>query len=171
MLDSIMDVLANAGDWQKLLLLERRGELLKKWGRETDIPSLIRQYLHISEVRRREVERLMQARQWEAALQLIEEGLRLSEKLHVWDSSGLWNELKIELQKKLNKPVNAQKLCCKRFVENGACMEDYRELKQLVPPGEWKSNLKRTLLAMRGDHTYTLLPIYAKEGMQDELVA
>lgn len=171
MLDSLMEDPANSGDWQKLLLLEHRVELLKKWGRETEIPSLIRQYLHIPEVRRREVERLMLARQWEDALQLVEEGLRLAEKSHAWDSSGLWKDLKIKLLKKLNKPANALKLCRKRFVENGARMEDYRELKRLMPSGEWKNYLKSIVSAMRGDHTYALLPIYAKEGMQDELAA
>lgn len=171
MLDSLMDDPANAGDWQKLRLLEYRVELLKKWGQETEIPSLIRQYLHIPEVRRREVERLMQAQQWEYALQLVEEGLQLAEKSHAWDSSGVWNDLKIKLLKKLNKPADALKLCRKRFVENGACMEDYRELKRLVPPGEWKNYLKCTVSALRGNHTYALLPIYTKEGMQEELAA
>lgn len=171
MLDSLMDDPANAGDWQKLHLLERRMELLRKWGREEEIPQLIRQYLYIPEVRRREVERLMQARQWEAALQLVEQGVRLAKKSHEWACPEQWNDLKINLLKKLNKPADAQKLCRKRFVENGACMEDYRELKRLVPAGEWASYLKSAIADMRGDHTYALLAIYAKEGMQEELTA
>ena len=107
MLDSLMDDPANAGDWQKLHLLERRMELLRKWGREEEISPLIRQYLYIPAVRRREVERLMQARQWKAALQLVELGLRLAKNSHEVACSEQWNELKIKLLKKLNKPADA----------------------------------------------------------------
>lgn len=50
-------------------------------------------------------------------------------------------------------------------------MEDYWELKRLVPAGEWASYLKSAIADMRGDHTYALLAIYAQEGMQEELTA
>ena len=171
MLDSLMEDPANAYDWQQLHLLESKMELLRKWGRESEIPPLIQQYLYIPELRRREVTRLMQNKQWKAALSLVEEGLRLAKKSHQWVDDEGWMDLKVKLLQKTGRSESALKLCRKRFIENGAQEADYRKLKSMVPPKDWKSYLRKAIAEIRNQESCNLLPIYAAENMHQELAA
>lgn len=169
MLDSLMDDPANAGDWQKLHLLELRMELLRKWGREEEIPPLIQKHLYIPELRKREVTRLMQQQQWTAALILVQDGLVLAEQAYHFGIAEDWKKLKIALLQKTGQDEAALTLCRERFMENGAQEADYRKLKSMVPPKEWKSYLRKAISEMHNEESRNLLPIYVEENMHKEL--
>lgn len=171
MLDSLMEDPANACDWQKLHLLERRMELLRKWGREEEIPPLIQKYLYIPELRKREVTRLMQQQQWTAALILVQEGIVLAEHAYHFGIAEDWKKLKITLLQKTGQDEAALTLCRERFMENGAQEADYRKLKSMVPPKEWKSYLRKAISEMHNEESRNLLPIYVEENMHKELAA
>ena len=121
----------------------RKIALLEKMGRMDDAAKAIEKYLYMPEVRKREIEKAVERRDFQAAITLIKGGQKIAEEQN--RSIVEWKELELDIYRRtLNWPMQAQ-LCRELFVLEGGSMDYYHELKKLTDSKEWKPFLAKLL--------------------------
>ena len=150
----------------------RKIALLEKMGRKNDAKKVIEQYLYMPEVRKREIEKAAQAKDFEKALTLIRSGQEIAEEN---DRSIVeWKELELDIYRQTqNKPKQAE-LCRELFIRKRGTMDYYRELKKLIVPEKWKHFLTKLLSETKMDAWYNSsieADIYVEEKDSEQLYA
>ncbi len=128
--------------------VRRKADLLVKMNRKQDADATIKQYMHLPSIRKDEIQRLLDAGKLKEALTLAEEGY----------SSGLgsvtdWLEIEYDIYGRMGDQQKQQAVCRELFISKGGSMENYKQLKKLVPAQEW-SDFLSTLLSQAKMHAW-----------------
>jgi len=121
----------------------RKIALLEKMGRKDGVAKATAEYLHLPKVRKVEIQKAIERRDFQQAITLIKGGQELAEK----ENRGIveWKELELDVYRRtLNWPMQAQ-LCRELFVLERGSMDYYRELRKLTDSKEWKPFLAKLL--------------------------
>ena len=150
----------------------RKITLLEKMGRKDDAMKVIEQYLYMPEVRKREVEKAVERKDFQDAITLIKDGQKIAEEKN--RNIVEWKELELDIYRRtLNWPMQA-KLCRELFVLHGGSMNYYHELKKIIDPKEWKAFLAKLLndTSMRSWYGFSIeADIYVEEQDSERLFA
>ena len=150
----------------------RKIALLEKMGRTDDAMKAIEQYLYLLEVRKREVEKAVDRKDFPGALQLITGGLEIAKEKNRCLTD--WKELELDIYRQTQDITMQVKLCRELFVQEGGSMDYYRELRKLVGPKEWKDFLAK-LLSETNTHAWyssdIKVDIYVEEQDRQSLFA
>ena len=121
----------------------RKIALLEKMGRKDGVAKATAEYLHLPKVRKVEIQKAIERRDFQQAITLIKGGQELAEK----ENQGIveWKELELDVYRRtLNWPMQAQ-LCRELFVLERGSMDYYRGLRKLTDSKEWKPFLAKLL--------------------------
>ena len=116
-------------------------EILYRLGKDQDARLLTEQFLHLSEVRDWEVERLVLQKQYKPALDLLDKGIEEAGKQ---DDIGLvcnWLEEKIAIYRQVNDVASLIETAKELFIREDGDMKYYLLLKNYVPADSWKTFL------------------------------
>ena len=127
----------------------RKIALLEKMDRKDDAAKATEQYLYMPQVRKRQIEKAIERRDFQTAITLIKGGQKQAEEQN--RSIVQWKELELDVYRRtLNWPMQAQ-LCRELFILKRGSMDYYHELKKLTDSKEWKPFLAKLLSETKMD--------------------
>lgn len=144
-------------------------DYLDELGRTEEAQTVMNQYLHLPEVRRRKVEQLQGEEKYVEALELLNDGIVIAKQNNHAGTERQWLEMKLaiyELQKSSKEIIE---ICRTLFVANSGSMEYYKKLKENIPPDEWKTFLHRMIAKVKY-RSGVIADIFEAEKEYDELL-
>lgn len=121
----------------------RKISLLEKMGQADDAAKTTKQYLYLPEIRKHEVEKAIQRKDFQYAVRLTKEGAKIAEEKN--QNTREWKELELDIYRQTHDKPKQVELCRELFVLRGGSMNYYRELKGLIAHSEWKDFLTKLL--------------------------
>ena len=121
----------------------RKIGLLEKTGRTYEAGKAIKQYLYLPEVRKREVGKAVERKDYAEALRLIKDGQKIAVENN--RSTREWKVLELDVYRRTDNKAKQIGLCRELFILERGSMNYYHELKRLVNAKEWKAFLAKML--------------------------
>ena len=121
----------------------RKIGILEKTGRTDEAQKAIEQYLYLPEVRKHEVAKAIERKDFSEAVRLIKDGLKIAV-----DNNRItkeWKGLELDVYRRTNDKAKQIELCRELFVQERGSMDYYHELKKLIDAKEWKDFLSKLL--------------------------
>lgn len=123
-------------------LVEQKIGFLRELSRTEEAEEVMEKYLHLPSIREIKIRQLLDEKMYEAALQTIDQGIEIAQKLNNQGTLFSWKKAKLNIyQQTCNIPqiiVAAKEM----FISDGEKMESYRLLKRYISAEEWKPFLK-----------------------------
>lgn len=137
-----------ASDYEKEKAAMQKIRLLQNAGLEHEAETAISQYLEFSDVRKLRVEELLYKKQYEEAIDLIKDGIKIAESKKLYGTLNDWKDKLLDiyvLQKDKAKIIStAHDL----FINGRDSRKYYQTLKKYIPQAEWPHALQRLLSGM-----------------------
>jgi hypothetical protein len=135
-------------DYEKEKAAMQKIRLLQNAGLEHEAETAISQYLEFSDVRKLRVEELLYKKQYEEAIDLIKDGIKIAESKKLYGTLNDWKDKLLDiyvLQKDKAKIIStAEDL----FINGRDSRKYYQTLKKYIPQAEWPHALQRLLAGM-----------------------
>lgn len=155
-------------------LVFRKIELLNNSGEHKKAEDVIRQYLHLPEIRRSEIERLILDGKYDEAIRLADEGIELIQRECCLGTEGEWLRLKLKIYEISDNTPELINTYRQLFILNNGNLEYYRKLKTLVPSEQWKTFFDEMMGATKFSESFfysgnVQADIYVEEKEYDRL--
>ena len=139
LIDKLLEERKDTYDLYQIVL--RKVNLLTELHEEQKAADTIWQYLHLTEIREMEVDKLIASCQYDEAIRLLNEGIEIAEKEEHIGTIEEWLKTKLRIYEMTHRTSDVIDTCRLLFVSGGDKLEYYMKLKTLVPKEEWKSFL------------------------------
>ena len=150
----------------------RKIGILEKTGQTDEARKTIRQYLCLPEVRKHEVAKAVERKDYAEAVRLIKDGQKIATENN--RSTKEWKELELDVYRRTNDKAKQTELCRELFVQERGSMDYYHELKKLIDAKEWKAFLAQLLSETNMQAWYSSsieADIYVEEQDSERLFA
>lgn len=122
-------------DW-----VQRKVHVLAGMGRTDEAADVVDGYLYLPEIRREEVDKAVEAGNYERALAMLDEGIDLAEKNGHYGTRNSWMERKREVFEAQGRVDDVVEITREMFLDSSK-MEDYRRLRSLIKAEKWPEYL------------------------------
>lgn len=122
-------------DW-----VQRKVHVLAGMGRTDEAADVVDRYLYLPEIRREEVDKAVEAGNYERALAMLDEGIDLAEKNGHYGTRNSWMERKREVFEAQGRVDDVVEITREMFLDSPK-MEDYRRLRSLIKAEKWPEYL------------------------------
>ena len=139
LIDKLLEERKDTYDLYQIVL--RKVNLLTELHEEQKAADTIWQYLHLTEIREMEVDKLIASCQYDEAIRLLNEGIEIAEKEEHIGTIEEWLKTKLRIYEMTHRTSDVIDTFRLLFVSGGDKLEYYMKLKTLVPKEEWKSFL------------------------------
>lgn len=136
LIDKLLEERKDSYDLYQLVL--RKVDMLLGQKEQEKADDTIRQYLYLSEIREMEVKKLMEREQYDEAVRLLDEGIKLSKKEEYDGTTDKWLKLKLEIFERTNRTSEIIDTCRLLFISGRDQLEYYHKLKTMIPKEQWK---------------------------------
>ena len=171
LLDKILEDRASSYDLYKYV--NDKIDILRGMNREDEIREVVQKYLYLPEIREREVDRLVDEKQYKEALQMLDQGIRLAKEEDYVGTELRWIQKKIGIYEKMDDKSSLLASNRLMFVRKGGDMDYYHKLKRSVDASEWRLFLNKLIEDTKASFPYGLnqiLPdIYVEEKDFEQL--
>ena len=133
------------GDVGMAKYVKQKIELLEKMGRKQEATDTIQQHILMEEIRKYELQRLLNESDYEKALSLTKESQRIASENRKYGVEEEWMRTELDIHTCMGNKEKQLQLCRQLFIRRNGSMDYYQQLKQLVSPEKWKSFLKQLL--------------------------
>lgn len=157
-------------DW-----VQRKVHVLAGMGRTDEAADVVDGYLYLPEIRREEVDKAVEAGNYERALAMLDEGIDLAEKNGHYGTRNSWRERKREVFEAQGRVDDVVEITREMFLDSPK-MEDYRRLRSLIKAEKWPEYLDSLIDRARlVDYSYytscSRAEIFRVEKEYDRLLA
>lgn len=147
LIDQLLKERKNSYDLYKLVI--QKAEMLQQMNKPEKAEETICKYLHLSEIRKMKVEKLIADSLFDKAIELLDEGIKLSKaNEHQAYQVVEWMKLKLLIYEKSNATSAITDMCRQLFIITCGTFDYYQKLKKIVPTEKWplflSSMLKET---------------------------
>lgn len=142
-------------DYDLVKYVRQKIALLEKMGRQKNAQDTIGKYIYLPGIRKDELQKALDKKDYKKALSLVEEGFRIAKEKGESGTEVNWMEAELDIHTRMGDKPLQQSVCRQLFVRKKGTMELYERLKQLVPPEEWKPFLKQLLSDTKMDAWYS----------------
>lgn len=122
-------------DW-----VQRKVHVLAGMGRTDEAAEVVDGYLYLPEIRREEVDKAVEAGNYERALAMLDEGIDLAEKNGHYGTRNSWRERKRDVFEAQGRVDDVVEITREMFLDSPK-MEDYRRLRSLIKAEKWPEYL------------------------------
>lgn len=144
-------------------------DYLNELGRTEEALTVMNQFLHLSEIRKRKVEQLQDEEKYAEALELLNDGIIQAKQDNYPGTETQWLEMKLRIYELQKNDKDIIDTCRTLFIANGGSMEYYKKLKKNVPSNEWKAFLYGMIAEVKYKRE-VIADIYEEEKEYDELL-
>lgn len=127
------------GDLYKLVL--RKIEILRELGKKEEIEATLSEYLYLPEIRRQEVAALLDAKCYEKAIRMLNEGIVIAEKEGMSGILKEWQEQLLSIYEEIHDVAKVIEMCRLLFIHTNGSVDYYHKLKSLISSTNWKEYL------------------------------
>jgi tetratricopeptide (TPR) repeat protein len=149
-------------------LVRTKIELLEKSGKIEEVANVISSYLYLTEIRMIRLKELIDAKDYDNALALIDEGISLAEKKEHPGTATDWMDEKMSVYRLMGNKAKAIELAEYLFVHGRDSMKYYHTLKTVIPPNSWSEYLDNLLLKSAKQHQWGLEHVYAEIYIEEK---
>lgn len=121
----------------------RKIGILERNGRTDEAKKAIKQYIYLPEVRKREIEKAVERKDYPEAICLIKDGQKIAVDNN--NSTKEWKVLELDVYRRTKDKAKQFELCRELFVLERGSMDYYHELKKLVDAKEWNTFLAKLM--------------------------
>ncbi len=159
------------GDLYKLVL--RKIEILEELGKTTEVEATISEFLYLPEIRRQEVEKLLDEKCYEKAISMLNEGIVIAERGGNLGTLREWQEQLLSIYEEVHDVAKVIEMCRLLFIHTNGSLDYYHKLKSLISSTDWKEYLS-TLMQETTFYDYwgcgnNKADIYVEEKEYDKL--
>ncbi len=164
----------HAGKFDQHVYVERKVDLLRQLHREDDAWAVLRKHINLPPIRTLIINDLISKEDYNAAVQLVKEGIELARELNHSGTARLWKEKELEIYEHSGDIRYQIDVCSTLFLGKGGSMKYYHKLKALVPANEWKNFLSQLLGKVSIKESFmfghsVIADIYVEEKDADKL--
>ncbi|MBC8003883.1 MAG: SWIM zinc finger family protein [Verrucomicrobia bacterium] len=158
------------GEYELTNLLEKKVRLLKSSGRLAEYDRLIQGNMELPEFRRLKVEELLVQKQWDEAIVLIKEGIKIADKQDHPGTTIQWEEQLLTVYKKSGNADKYLEILRKLFSQSNR--QYYPLLKKTVGEQKWPEERTQIIQTLKKNlqDWHFLFEFYAEENMLPELM-
>lgn len=154
-------------------LVLRKVEILEELGKTVEAEATLSEFLYLSEIRRREAEKLLDGKCYEKAISMLNEGIVIAEKAGEYGILREWREQLLSIYEEVHDITKVIEMCRLLFIHTNGSLDYYHKLKSLISSTDWKEYLS-TLLQETTFFDYwgsgnTKAEIYIEEKEYDKL--
>lgn len=142
-IDNLIKEWHRYGELYKLVLWKL--ELLQELKRDDEAKATISRYLYLPEIRRQELEKLLDGKCYSEAIRLLEEGIAVAKKENQDYALKEWREALLAIYETMHDVDKAIEVCRLLFIEEDGELDYYHKLKSLIPPADWKDYLSELM--------------------------
>ncbi|MDR0969196.1 MAG: SWIM zinc finger family protein [Lentimicrobiaceae bacterium] len=165
----IAEALQNEPDsFRTTSLVRTKIELLENSGKKEEVEKVISSYLYLPEIRKIKLQKLIDEKEYENALTLIDEGISIAEKKKHPGTVADWKDEKLSVYLLIENKAKAIELAEDLFVNGRDSMKYYHTLKTVIPSNLWKEYLDNHLLKSANQHNCGLEHVYAKIYIEEK---
>jgi hypothetical protein len=173
----INEVLKTESDsFRTYSLVASKIKLLEYAGKQKDIELLVEQYLYLPAIRKIKLKKLVENKQYEKAIALINDGISIAEKKGNLGTVADWKDEKLSVFRLMNNREKVIELSEDLFFTGRESLKYYHILKTLIPKEQWAVYLDNFLNQSNKEKrcrlsTHILAQIYIEEQYWDRLMA
>ena len=154
--------------------VERKVALLRQMDRDADADKEEQRYIHLPEIRKIVVDRLVEQRQYDKAIECAKGGIGADNGRKVSFADFTWMERVLKIYELQGDKPSQIKAARDLFVSTHGGAEYYHKLKALIPKGEWREWLRQLIADtpftyLDGYGQSNLADIYVEEGEKEKL--
>lgn len=164
--------ISRGSNLSKVELIRRKCALLRKMQRGDEVEPLLREYLHLDDIRRDLVELLMQDGRYEDGMKLMDEVVRRRSGNDILRTNN-WRELQYSYAEKNKDSARQVSLCKELFIATSGRPEYYRKLKKLIPGAQWHDCLSGLVERVKSRRFYcseNLAGVFLAENQPERLL-
>ena len=159
--------------WDLYKLVLRKIEILKELGKTTEVEATISEFLYLPEIRRQEVEKLLDEKCYEKAISMLNEGIVIAERGGNLGTLREWQEQLLSIYEEVHNVAKVIEMCRLLFIHTNGSLDYYHKLKSLISSTDWKEYLS-TLMQETTFYDYwgsgnNKADIYIEEKEYDKL--
>lgn len=136
LIDKLIEDRKESFDLYQLVL--RKINLLTEQNEIGEAEATIYQYLHLSPIRKMMVEKLIAREQYDEAIRMLDEGIKIAGEERYAGTIHEWMELKLKIYEMANRTSEVIDGSKQLFKFGWGIMEYYHKLKGLIPEKQWK---------------------------------
>jgi hypothetical protein len=138
-------------EWRITILLKQKIEYLQTQKRDTEAQQIIESGVEYPEIRKMQVDALLQSKDYGEAKKLVQQGMDLAKKQ---DHTGTWNhwmDYLLLIAEKEKDTLSIQLICRQLFLSNhSGYMPYYKKLKKTYLAKEWTEEVEKILDVIKG---------------------
>lgn len=127
--------------WDLYKLVLRKIEILKELGKTTEVEATISEFLYLPEIRRQEVEKLLDEKCYEKAISMLNEGIVIAERGGNLGTLREWQEQLLSIYEEVHNVAKVIEMCRLLFIHTNGSLDYYHKLKSLISSTDWKEYL------------------------------
>lgn len=136
LIDELIEDRKDSYDLYQLVL--RKIDLLTEYNESEKVDATIYQYLHLSPIRKMMVEKLIARKQYDEAIRMLDEGIKIAGEERYAGTIHEWMGLKLKIYEMANRTSEVIDICKQLFKSGRGVIEYYHKLKALIPEKQWK---------------------------------
>ena len=155
--------------------IERKLELLRQKGRDKEADDTEQKYIHLKEIRMVVAERMLQAKNFDGAINQAHQGMLDADVTKAPHIRGEWEKYLLYIYQTMDDKDKIIGQLRHLFIQGyGVRKEHYHELKKLIPPTQWKAYFKQLVADAQLTFSQTfasnlLADLYVEEGETEPL--
>lgn len=143
-------------------------EMLEKAGKNTDVKDVIDQYLYLPKIREVKLNQLIDNKQYQDALALIEEGIKIAKDKDHRGTVTDWKEKQLLIYQELKDSEKVLSLSEDLFYTGRDGMQYFRILKSIISKSQWPDYLERLLEKMETGRQWGLNHVLAEIYIEEQ---
>lgn len=120
-------------------------QLLQDLNRKDEADAILSQFLYLSEIRRREIEKLLDEKCYQRAIELLNEGMAIAEKNGNRGTLREWRKQLLSIYEAMHDVPEIIKICRLLFISENGELTYYHKLKSLIPSKNWNDYLAQLM--------------------------
>ncbi len=134
--------ITNPNEYEKQQAVLEKIHLLEKHHHDEEAEKTIEEYLYFPDVRKIKLSRLLNHEQYDAAIQLINKGIKIAEKKNVPGIVRSWKESLLSIYERLDNREKIIEISKEMFTSGWEQKKYYHALKKITPKEEWDKMLE-----------------------------
>lgn len=126
-------------------LVLRKVQLLQDLDRKDEADATLSQFMYLSEIRRREIDKLLDEKCYLKGIELLNEGIAIAEKNGNCGTLCEWRKQLLSIYEAMHDVPEIIKICRLLFISEGGELTYYHKLKSLISAESWKEYLTQLM--------------------------
>lgn len=130
-----------SSDYSQEILLEKKIHLLYEFGKKEEADKIITDYLHVSRIREIRLQQMLEKKEYQPAIKLINEGIEIATKKDHWGTIISWKEDLLAVYQLVGDKDKELEITKELFTKSNDSRKYYKLLKRITPKADWQSML------------------------------